>query len=79
MTNHPQTRKAREIDAAILGQLAHRGFTAPELSVRLPYSQHGIRNALLRLLHARRVVCTLDSSVVGYPRRVWAVAAASAA
>lgn len=71
MKNHPQTRRAHAIDQLIGDRLRQGRCSVADLVLGLRISQHGVRSALLRLTAQGSIVCALDASVQGYPKRVW--------
>jgi len=73
MKNHSQTRRGRQIERLLYARLQRGPQSASQLVVTLTISEHGVRNALLRLQARGLIVCGLDASVEGFPRRVWRV------
>lgn len=73
MKNHPQTRRAAEIDRLVLARLARGRCSMADLVLGLRVSPSGVRGALLRLQERGAIVCGLDGVAEGFPRRVWTV------
>lgn len=76
MKNHASTKRGREIERLIYERL-RRDRGGNSISELLVYFQpsgvsvNGLRQAVLRLQARGQVECGLDTSVPGFPRRVW--------